>query len=180
MMCFGFYWNICFPQYEPVFGSDKSKEYLQSMVLYECQGSSSLLQALARDQGQFCADRSSSAVPCNAIVASWTRGSEVNIFINISYFLYHRYLNNSYSTSVSYVVFQGFTFPPEAGYPLDTDQRFYLMETHYNNPSIALDWDTLQSTRVYDNSGLRLYYTPVLRMHDAGVLSIGMYNIPLC
>lgn len=143
------------------------------MVIYECQGSSSLLQALARDRGQFCADRSSSAVPCNAIVASWTRGSEVNI-----YYIQFSFLNalvswKSYSPSVSYAFVQGLTFPPEAGYPLDTDQRFYLMETHYSNPSVDLDWDTLQSARIYDNSGLRLYYTPVLRMHDAGVLSIG-------
>lgn len=29
-------------------------------------------------------------------------------------------------------------------------------------------------TTMVDSSGLRLYYTPILRKHDAGVLSVGM------
>lgn len=71
---------------------------------------------------------------------------------------------------------QGFTFPPEAGYPLDTSkERFYLMETHYNNPNIPTDLETLHMGPIADNSGLKLHYTQALRKHDAGVLSIGMY-----
>jgi hypothetical protein len=69
---------------------------------------------------------------------------------------------------VSLIVFQGFSFPPEAGYPLDPDEgpKYFMMETHYNNPA--------QETHITDTSGIRVYYTPTLRRHDAGVLSVGM------
>lgn len=79
-----------------------------------------------------------------------------------------------------FIIKQGFTFPPEAGYALDTQNvaRYYLMESLYSNPSeVPTELDTLQytsgSSRNFDSSGLRLYYTPVLRKHDAGVMSIG-------
>lgn len=68
---------------------------------------------------------------------------------------------------------QGFTFPLEAGYPLDTKQiKYYLLETHYNNPENIGD-EMVQPTMV-DNSGLKLFYTQALRKYDAGVLSVGM------
>lgn len=41
------------------------------------------------------------------------------------------------------------------------------METHFANPGDG-------SSASIDGSGLRLYYTPELRRHDAGVISIGM------
>jgi len=65
-------------------------------------------------------------------------------------------------------VWQGFSFPPEAGYPLDpeTGPRYFMMETHYSKP--------LSEPPVTDSSGLRLFYTPSLRPHDAGVLSVGL------
>ena len=78
---------------------------------------------------------------------------------------------------------QGFTFPPQAGYALDTNQaRFYLMETHYNNPKSSskdgeedISSSKINSRQKADNSGLKLYYTNNLRKHDAGVLSIGKF-----
>ncbi|CAL4128695.1 unnamed protein product, partial [Meganyctiphanes norvegica] len=61
---------------------------------------------------------------------------------------------------------QGMAYPPEAGYPLHPDgPTFYMMETHYDNP---------EKHNFYDNSGLRLTYTPRVRIHDAGVVNIGM------
>lgn len=67
---------------------------------------------------------------------------------------------------------QGFTFPPEAGYPLDSRQaKYYLMETHYNNP--YPDFSKLHSRQMADSSGLKIYFTHALRPNDAGVLSIG-------
>lgn len=74
-----------------------------------------------------------------------------------------------------YILKQGFSFPLEAGYALDSKQaKFYMMETHYNNPLNSAD--TRSTTRQKaDNSGLRLYYTTSLRKHDAGVLSIGTF-----
>lgn len=69
---------------------------------------------------------------------------------------------------------------------LDTTQaRFYLMETHYYNPSTSGDSGTKGATddngtvtrQKADNSGLKLYYTSKLRKHDAGVLSIGEFCV---
>jgi len=65
--------------------------------------------------------------------------------------------------------FQGFTFPPEAGYPLDPNNsgsRYFMLETHYTNPA--------QRPEVRDSSGIKIYYTTKLRPNDAGVLSVGM------
>ncbi|KAG8225698.1 hypothetical protein J437_LFUL001731 [Ladona fulva] len=62
----------------------------------------------------------------------------------------------------------GFTFPEDAGYPLDPHigPLYYMMETHYNNPA--------QDSGIVDSSGIRIYHTPILRRHDAGVLSVGL------
>lgn len=68
---------------------------------------------------------------------------------------------------------QGFTFPADTGYEIDSNQaRFYLMETHYTN--LYSNYKPDNTRTASDNSGLRLYYTPELRKYDAGVLSIGM------
>lgn len=38
---------------------------------------------------------------------------------------------------------QGFSFPQEAGYPLDSHQAtFYMLETHYNNPDYSYDFSS--------------------------------------
>jgi len=76
-------------------------------------------------------------------------------------------IDRSYSR-VNSLCFQGFSFPPEAGYPLDPDlgPRYFMMETHYNNPA--------QDTDITDSSGIRVFYTASLRRHDAGVLSVGL------
>ena len=44
--------------------------------------------------------------------------------------------------------------------------RYFMMVTHYNNPTQGAD--------VTDSSGIRVYYTASLRRHDAGVLSVGL------
>lgn len=96
------------------------------------------VEKLADSHGRQCYEQHTQPLSCNTLVASWAKGSE------------------------------GFSFPPEAGYPLDAqNSRFYLMETHYTSP---LDG----SQGSIDGSGLRLFYTPELRRHDAGVISIGM------
>lgn len=46
------------------------------------------------------------------------------------------------------------------------------MVTQYAN--IMTDLSSLHNDGMVDNSGLRIYYTPKLRQHDAGVLSVGM------
>lgn len=72
---------------------------------------------------------------------------------------------------------QSFSFPPDAGYPLDSkNERFYMMETHYSDSEPPKDLESLHADPIVDNSGLKLYYTSALRKHDAGVLSIGKLN----
>ncbi|XP_039963293.1 MOXD1 homolog 2 [Bactrocera tryoni] len=130
-------------RYEPIYDSTSSVHYLQQITLYECQGSQAELEKMAREQGRQCISNRDMPLACNAIVASWSRGSE------------------------------GFTFPEDAGYPIDSHAaKYYLMETHYNN----LQPDNLQSysRQMADNSGLRIYFTHVLRPNDAGILSIGL------
>lgn len=93
---------------------------------------------MVESPGRQCYEAHSPRLSCSTVVASWARGSE------------------------------GFSFPPEAGYPLDPSvSRYYLMETHFTSPSDG-------SMAALDGSGMKLYYTPELRRHDAGVISIGM------
>ncbi|KAJ8300645.1 hypothetical protein KUTeg_022164 [Tegillarca granosa] len=60
-----------------------------------------------------------------------------------------------------------FNYPDNVGVSLGTsrDPSFFLMETHYDNPTLKTD--------IVDNSGIRIYYTPTLRQHDAGLLYAG-------
>ncbi|KAM7356534.1 MOXD1 homolog 2-like isoform 1-T2 [Cochliomyia hominivorax] len=130
-------------KYEPIFDSSWSYHYLQQMTLYECQGNGDELEQFSSTNGQMCMDVRSFSELCNAIVASWTRGSE------------------------------GFVFPPEAGFPLESKHnKFYMLETHYNN--LNAEFEPYQARRMTDNSGLKILFTPELRQHDAGVLSVGM------
>ncbi|GLV45506.1 olf413 [Carabus blaptoides fortunei] len=125
-------------RYEPLIDGDGASSKLQHVVLYECQEHPKLAR-LADQAGQQCIEPGAQPFACNAVVATWSRGSE------------------------------GFSFPPEAGYPLEpTVTRYYMMETHYSTP---LDG---HGGTLFDSSGLRLYYTAELRRHDAGLLSIGM------
>ncbi|CAD7003231.1 unnamed protein product [Ceratitis capitata] len=130
-------------RYEPIYDSSSSIHYLQQITLYECQGSQPDFEKMAREQGRQCIGNRDLPLACNAIVASWSRGSE------------------------------GFTFPDETGYAIESHiAKYYLMETHYNHfqPDLAQQY----SRQMADNSGLRIYITHVLRPNDAGILSIGM------
>ncbi|XP_035686300.1 DBH-like monooxygenase protein 1 isoform X1 [Branchiostoma floridae] len=63
---------------------------------------------------------------------------------------------------------KGFTYPNYVGFPIgsDDDPDYIMMEMHYDNP------DRISGQR--DSSGLRFYYTPIVRMYDAGILDIGV------
>ena len=128
-------------RYEPVFDTKKNVPFIQHITLYECQGSSPELEIISREHGSPCQKVDRQLLNCNSIVASWSRGSE------------------------------GFTFPSEAGYPLDSyHARFYLMATHYSSEQS----NSIEYTPRADNSGLRFYHTTNLRKYDAGVMSVGM------
>ncbi|XP_030375434.1 MOXD1 homolog 2-like [Scaptodrosophila lebanonensis] len=132
-------------RFEPLFDSSWALHYMQQIVLYECQddGFDLELEQLSRESGRACAGARSVSQQCNAVAAVWSRGSE------------------------------GFSYPKEAGYPLDAKSaRYFLMETQYYNPK--LDFEQLDMPKMYDSSGLRIYFTDHLRAHDAGMMSIGM------
>ncbi|XP_062559085.1 MOXD1 homolog 2-like [Armigeres subalbatus] len=133
-------------RYEPVFDSSSSVPYLNHIILHECQGSSPDLEILSREAGRACYKTDRSILTCNSIVAAWTRGSE------------------------------GFSFPAEVGYPMDSNQaRFFLMETHYSSPTEEVSENHgVKSKLMVDSSGIKIYYTSSVRSYDAGVLSVGM------
>ncbi|XP_069693146.1 MOXD1 homolog 2-like [Periplaneta americana] len=126
-------------KYEPIHKSGSSA-HITHIVVYECQGNEAEFEINSRDQGQVCYQPS---VPpllynCNNMVMAWAVGTE------------------------------GFSFPPEAGYPIshDSGPRYFMMKTHYIN--------SVQGTDIADISGIRVYYTASLRRFDAGVLSVGL------
>ncbi|XP_039965559.1 MOXD1 homolog 2-like [Bactrocera tryoni] len=132
-------------KYEPIFDSSWSVQYLQYITLYECQGSGAELEALAHEPGQQCHNIRSSPLSqtCTTYIASWSRGNSE------------------------------FVYPPEVGYPLETNNmRFVMMETHYNN--LNIDFEQFKINHMFDSSGLMLHITEKLRAHDAGLMSIGI------
>ncbi|XP_064630534.1 DBH-like monooxygenase protein 1 homolog [Lineus longissimus] len=60
-----------------------------------------------------------------------------------------------------------FSFPEHVGFSMGTefDPDFLIMETHYNNEE--------RISGQVDDSGIRIHYTPILRKHDADVLTFG-------
>ncbi|XP_070555178.1 DBH-like monooxygenase protein 1 homolog [Ptychodera flava] len=74
------------------------------------------------------------------------------------------------STIVAWAIGGGaFYLPENAGFSLgdiaNGDPDFVVMETHYDNP--------LYKDTFIDSSGIRVYYTPILRENDAAILEIG-------
>nr|XP_034307031.1 DBH-like monooxygenase protein 1 homolog [Crassostrea gigas] len=61
-----------------------------------------------------------------------------------------------------------FIWPEHTGLSLgaEGDPSFFVMETHYSNPDLRGD--------IWDNSGIRIFYTNQLRQHEAGVMETGM------
>ncbi|KAL3870711.1 hypothetical protein ACJMK2_038755, partial [Sinanodonta woodiana] len=66
----------------------------------------------------------------------------------------------------------GRCFPALAGFKIGTSgYRYVTLQVHWSNPELV--------TTLKDNSGMRLYYTPVLRQHDAGVLVTGQRDLQI-
>ncbi|CAB3370724.1 Hypothetical predicted protein [Cloeon dipterum] len=125
-------------RYEPV-TQPGNRPYMHYVHIYECENDPEL-EGLYHSPGVPCyqPDTPKPYTSCTNIVLAWAYGSE------------------------------GFTFPPEAGYPLDprNGSRYYKMETHYINPTLHAG--------VKDSSGIKIFYTTKLRPNDAGVLSVGI------
>ncbi|KAI9347697.1 PHM/PNGase F domain-containing protein [Obelidium mucronatum] len=63
-------------------------------------------------------------------------------------------------------------FPEEAGFAIGVGTnaiQYFSLQIHYNNPTGAVG--------IVDGSGMKLYYTSVLRKFDIGVLTLGNYDI---
>lgn len=77
------------------------------------------------------------------------------------------------SNSVYFSCFHGadakgsgrFVLPKEAGYLMNSERRFIVMQNHYDNPS--------RIPGLVDRSGVRLYYTDTMRENEAGTLLLG-------
>lgn len=83
-----------------------------------------------------------SKLKCSNIVATWSRGS------------------------------QGFVYPNNVGYPLDTrNVNVYFLETFYE------PFKTRGDENIVDNSGIRFTYTTVKRPNNAGILNVGIQPI---
>ncbi|XP_052090829.1 DBH-like monooxygenase protein 1 homolog [Mytilus californianus] len=65
---------------------------------------------------------------------------------------------------------QPFNFPPNVGLPIGENENeyAYIIEIHYNNPGAV--------SGLVDSSGMKFTYTSHLRQHDAGILTVGMYE----
>ncbi|XP_074150142.1 dopamine beta-hydroxylase isoform X1 [Sminthopsis crassicaudata] len=66
-----------------------------------------------------------------------------------------------------------FYYPEEAGLPFGGpgSSKYLRLEVHYHNP--------LELKGVRDSSGLRLYYTSMLRPFDAGIMELGLVYTPV-
>ncbi|XP_071518893.1 MOXD1 homolog 1-like [Panulirus ornatus] len=63
--------------------------------------------------------------------------------------------------------------PDHTGFPIGEEYggaTYFLMEVHYDNPSLK--------PGIVDSSGLRIFYTENLRQHDAGILIMGHIITP--
>lgn len=80
-----------------------------------------------------CSDSARVARKCFTVVAIWSKGSE------------------------------GFTYPKDVGYPLDSDSL--MVEVHYQ---------PVNKKHIEDSSGFRIMHTRSRRKFDAGTLSVGI------
>ncbi|CRK90752.1 CLUMA_CG004444, isoform A [Clunio marinus] len=81
---------------------------------------------------------------CTTITATWSRGS------------------------------QGFVYPDDVGYPIDSDiASLYFLEIHYEVPTKSF----ADHNRISDSSGIKFFMTSVKRKHNAGLLSIGIQPV---
>ncbi|XP_063791912.1 dopamine beta-hydroxylase isoform X1 [Pseudophryne corroboree] len=68
---------------------------------------------------------------------------------------------------------QAFYYPKDVGLPFGGpgSSRFLRLEVHYHNP--------LELKGLRDSSGIRLHYTPSLRLFDAGIMELGLVYTPV-
>ncbi|KAL7031622.1 hypothetical protein ACKWTF_007074 [Chironomus riparius] len=128
--------------YKPIFEPYIAKNYIMHMNVYECKHFASQNQVNIIDDDDETACTLLSKFKCNNIVATWSRGS------------------------------QGFVYPNNVGYPLDTrNVNLYFLETFYE------PFKTIGNEKIVDNSGIRFSHTSIKRQNNAGILSVGIQPI---
>eukprot|EP00170_Pyropia_yezoensis_P007332 contig_30033_g7354 len=55
--------------------------------------------------------------------------------------------------------------PPDVGFPVTEEERYYVVQTHYDNPTGVAG--------VVDNSSVLLHFSDTPRTHEAGTISVG-------
>ncbi|CAL4133676.1 unnamed protein product, partial [Meganyctiphanes norvegica] len=123
-------------------------KYVHHMLLYECHSatdSEEVFGKFVQAKGAQChtANMPPSWSQCNVPIAAWAVGSE------------------------------GGFYPDHVGLPLGEEHggsNYFLLETHYDNPTM--------DKGVVDSSGIRVYHTDNLREHDAGLLTLGHNVLP--
>ncbi|XP_038621348.1 putative DBH-like monooxygenase protein 2 [Tachyglossus aculeatus] len=66
-----------------------------------------------------------------------------------------------------------YQFPDDVGISIGTpiDPKWVRLEIHYSNVHGL--------PGIYDSSGMRVFFTPILRKYDMGVLQLGVYTFPI-
>jgi len=98
-----------------------------------------------------------------------TAGNELNVHHMVLYYCSTHGVDSDCNTAAYAwaIGAQGMTFPADVGFEMSLDYLSYVkLEIHYDNPD--------QLSSVIDASGLRIYYTPTLRPHNAGLFEFGL------
>ncbi|XP_029345132.1 MOXD1 homolog 1 [Acyrthosiphon pisum] len=122
--------------------NDDTKRLVHHMILYECYGGPATMEQYVTLKGAQCYGQ---GMPddwnkCVSPVVTWAMGSD------------------------------GQFLPDHIGVPIDGREVYYMLEVHYDNPTLK---------KVMDNSGVRVYYTEFLRPNDAGIMAVGMAVSPI-
>ncbi|VVC40493.1 Copper type II, ascorbate-dependent monooxygenase-like, C-terminal,DOMON domain,Copper type II [Cinara cedri] len=125
----------------PLLNTD-TRHLIHHMILYECDGGPNTMEKYVTLKGAQCYGN---GMPedwdkCVSPVVTWGMGSD------------------------------GQFLPDHIGVPITGRDVYYMLEVHYDNPTLR---------KVMDNSGLRVYYTENLRANDAGVMAVGTAVSPI-
>ncbi|XP_025190486.1 MOXD1 homolog 1-like [Melanaphis sacchari] len=122
--------------------NDDTRRLVHHMIVYECYGGSNIMEKYVTLKGAQCYGQ---GMPedwnkCVSPVVTWAMGSD------------------------------GQFLPDHIGVPIGGREMYYMLEVHYDNPTLK---------KVMDNSGVRVYYTEDLRPNDAGIMAVGMAVSPM-
>jgi len=99
-----------------------------------------------------------------------TPGNELHVHHLVIYYCSEDRVSEYECSTAAYawaIGSEGLTFPVNVGLEMSVDYISYVkLQIHYDNPD--------EVSGVVDSSGLKIYYTPTLREHTAGMLQFGL------